>query len=418
MATRVPVLSEQFRCGTSNTFFWNGMGSVPAAGAQTSLDENSKTVVPIAGNITELYIRANTATGTGTSVLTLMVNGSATAATCTIAANGSTASATGLSVAVAAGDTISIRIQNNNGATIRQYSAAWVLQPTTAGESMVWGGPFTYGTNNFYCSPVCPSGYVPNGTYNIVAAVMPCAGTLDHLYVRMTANIAAAKTMTVTLYKNGSSTGLTVTINAGASTGSDLTNSVVVAAGDTFAWIGTHTDAFPNVKFSVGCRFVPSGARKGTPVFFTTGASNPAATRFCPFTVDANAVCSVIGATDPNDGSTTAPRSIIPGVFWSLALYQNQSVGSGAGKTSVMTLSVNGSLSGLTCTSTGAGTGAGVNASHDTVDFVKHAAFDQVNVKWVESAAATANVGHVSVALSDSPPGGPSGPHGMFFFAR
>ncbi len=68
------------------------------------------------------------------------------------------------------------------------------------------------------------------------ATVMPVAGSVDKLYAKFftnTLNVAAV----LTLFKNGSSTGLTVSIPAG-STGviTDLAHSVSFVAGDTASW--------------------------------------------------------------------------------------------------------------------------------------------------------------------------------------
>ena len=62
--------------------------------------------------------------------------------------------------------------------------------------------------------------------------VCQLAGTLSKLYVRLGSN--SDRDTTYTVYKNGVATTLTCTISAGAGnvTGSDLTHSVSVAAGD------------------------------------------------------------------------------------------------------------------------------------------------------------------------------------------
>jgi hypothetical protein len=60
--------------------------------------------------------------------------------------------------------------------------------------------------------------------------VLPRGGTLKNLYVWTDAAVNTG--ITVTVYKNGVATGLTVTLSGGVTSGSDLVNTVAVSAGD------------------------------------------------------------------------------------------------------------------------------------------------------------------------------------------
>lgn len=65
---------------------------------------------------------------------------------------------------------------------------------------------------------------------------VPTACIISNLYVRTTATMNASATLTVTIFKNGSATSVTLTIAGGSAAGtySDISNSATFAAGDGF----------------------------------------------------------------------------------------------------------------------------------------------------------------------------------------
>jgi hypothetical protein len=81
-------------------------------------DADAAGVVPVTGKITSLYVTADAfgAGGQGAVTATLWHDGSATSVSCTLQPGGTsdaTCNSTGVSVAIAAGDTVSIEITNN-----------------------------------------------------------------------------------------------------------------------------------------------------------------------------------------------------------------------------------------------------------------------------------------------------------------
>jgi hypothetical protein len=74
---------------------------------------------------------------------------------------------------------------------------------------------------------------------------MPVAGTFRNLRVRQNVVGGGANTLTYTLMVNGAPTALTVTMASTASDGSDLANSVAVAAGDLVAIRVTRSGVIP-----------------------------------------------------------------------------------------------------------------------------------------------------------------------------
>ncbi len=83
----------------------------------------------------------------------------------------------------------------------------------------------------------------PNTSENARIIVMPCAGTIKNLYIRIGALQSSGGTMVFTLRKNAADTAITITFaNADGSnvTKSDTTNTVSVAAGDTISIKGVN----------------------------------------------------------------------------------------------------------------------------------------------------------------------------------
>jgi len=82
-----------------------------------------------------------------------------------------------------------------------------------------------------------------NATESNVYQVIPTGGTISGLLVKLSGNVAAASTYSFTLMVNSAPSALTVTIPAGAPTGSDWSNSVSVTAGQTVSLRSTFTGA-------------------------------------------------------------------------------------------------------------------------------------------------------------------------------
>jgi hypothetical protein len=87
---------------------------------------------------------------------------------------------------------------------------------------------------------------------------MAAAGTVSNLYIQLEKAPGTSKSYTFTMRKNGASTGVTCTISGAALTGSDLTNSVSYAAGDTIdiMIVPTGTPADTDLQWSA--KFVPA----------------------------------------------------------------------------------------------------------------------------------------------------------------
>lgn len=138
---------------------------------------------------------------------------------------------TGISIS---GTYPSFTITNTSTSTDRCIFAA-LLENFNISTSVTYGSISGRGDNS--------------STYNQRFMVSPSAGTMSNLRVALSASLAANRTFT--LYLNGSSTALTLTITAGNTSASNNVNTVTIAAGDTLAW-GV-TDASGSGPSSVDC---------------------------------------------------------------------------------------------------------------------------------------------------------------------
>jgi hypothetical protein len=86
------------------------------------------------------------------------------------------------------------------------------------------------------------------GQRNIVSR----SGTIKNLYVRLSVALAAGKTGTVTVFKNGVATSLAVTLSVGPVLFSDLTDSFTVSAGDE---LGVRITTTGTAKFAWAADF-------------------------------------------------------------------------------------------------------------------------------------------------------------------
>ncbi|MCJ7829227.1 MAG: hypothetical protein MUP81_05770, partial [Dehalococcoidia bacterium] len=84
-------------------------------------------------------------------------------------------------------------------------------------------------------------GYNWSGTEYYRYQCIPTGGTIDSLFIELSANIAADSTGIFTLMVAGAPSTLTCTIGAGAAIGSDVAHSVAVTAGQTVSIRATYT---------------------------------------------------------------------------------------------------------------------------------------------------------------------------------
>lgn len=125
-------------------------------------------------------------------------------------------------------DTKKISVYQNN---------QWISQYTSF-CSVSTGGTDLADNTYYSISGIDTTG---NATYANRSFVITSPGSIKNLRVSIATAPGAGKSHTITLYKNGTSTPLSVTISGTATSGYDTTNEVSVSPGDTISLLVTQS---------------------------------------------------------------------------------------------------------------------------------------------------------------------------------
>jgi hypothetical protein len=160
------------------------------------------------------------------------------------------------------------------------------------------------------------------GTAATTQSVMPVAGTLKNFKILFDTTNTGARTFAV--YKNGVDTALTITIAAGAVSGSDLTHSVAFARGDTISIHATGGDGLTSVGVVRWTLIATCAAN----VSFILASSNAAMGTVFPVYVAAQGqeVDTVAGG----NVEVVCPTS---GTIWNARVQLNTAIGAGTNLT-------------------------------------------------------------------------------------
>jgi len=207
----VLVVSRTSGSGTSYT----GTGSATAtAGGSwssgnwyTSLSANctSQTVgscntTPAAGTITSATFSFASAISSSTAYsVTLYKNGASTGSSCTVGNSQTSCTISGLSLAVSGTDTVVLVVNRTSGTS---YTGTASTSYTTLGS---------WSTGNWYVSVSASCASQTAGNCNTT----PPAGTITSASLSFASAIGGSSSYSVTLYKNGVSTGSSCTVAAG-----------------------------------------------------------------------------------------------------------------------------------------------------------------------------------------------------------
>jgi hypothetical protein len=123
--------------------------------------------------------------------------------------------------------------------------------PSGSGSSAIMGSATAVALTTTIYIPIAGGG-LSSTTEGNVDIPAPTASTLTNFYVELSAAPGVGNSVAVTVRKNGADTALTLTISGAAVSGSDLTHSVSVAAGDL-----------------LDIKIVPTGTIVATPNFLT-----------------------------------------------------------------------------------------------------------------------------------------------------
>lgn len=111
------------------------------------------------------------------------------------------------------------------------------------------------------------------------AMYCPYPITVKNLYIKLNANVPASQTVTFTVRRNGVATGVTVTIGAGSSTGSDTSDIANFDTGDYITIQYVTSASFTNtISCAVSFQALIYGTTVGAPVQFFNMRGYPGAT--------------------------------------------------------------------------------------------------------------------------------------------
>lgn len=251
---------------------WNATSGDGVAAFQwgATRDLTHENISPLGGTITALYIKLITAPGSGKSwAISIYKNGSIEASsTVTIANTATTGSVTGLSIAVAAGDALSLE-------------AVPTGTPTSTG-GLCWGTAFTSTVDGEspLCGSVRNSGFsagvsqffVPMGNHNFASTearyqdVAPVAFVLRDLRWETAAAPGSGKTYDVVSRVAGSTGVISLSVANAATTANDLTNdeSITLAQRFCFQMTTTGTPSGTLMRWAAVAYVAPSGGSTWT----------------------------------------------------------------------------------------------------------------------------------------------------------
>jgi hypothetical protein len=321
-------------------FFPCGAGMFGATSLATNL--NASPPMAIAGVVDNLQVSLDQAPGAGTTLTTTLIKaGSDTTQTCSISDAATTCSDIAHPITFAVGDTCGFRTQATVGApaaTLSDVTNSFVA--TTDNEAFILGntdGNVSATLTQYYL----PTGAVATTTVAHASTTMPTDGTIANFYVALSAapgTAASGKAYDVTVYKNGSATGVTCQVLNTATTCSDVTHTAAYVAGDSIAveTVPTGTPTARVVKW--GMRFVPD-INGESPLFMRE-------------TINSNAIRyhAVLGT---GDRATTEAinQAVTPIAFTLKKLYFAYGYGApGAGTTKILTARKDSSDTALTAT--------------------------------------------------------------------
>ena len=209
--------------------------------AFNTTESSFQCIIPAAGTLSNFKVSVTVAPGADKGrTFTVRLNGADSALSVTISNTATVSSLDTSEVAVVAGDLVAIEQLSINTPTAAG-SVQWTCSftPTTAEENILIGNTAntTLGTNR-YSTP--NSALDDSATEFFGQIVMPCAGTLKNLYVKLTAGPGTSKTRTFTVRLNGDNTTCTTTISTAETLGTDLTHTIAVVAGDLVTIYGTN----------------------------------------------------------------------------------------------------------------------------------------------------------------------------------
>ncbi len=261
--------------------------SLAGQGTYVAGINTSRTPMSVGGVISNLYVKLTPALTTGSYVITLMVNGSATGLTCTVSAGASEASDTdpAHAVTVSATDLCEWRVVGSGADTLTQSAFTALFESGVARSAPLFAG---HGTAAAAALFIPPGGMSLITTEGFGTGIMAVAGDISSMRVKLTTAPGGTATRVYTLRKNGSDTGLAVTLNPSDTdvsasytvsfdAGDKVTIGLTIAnapasthAGIALTWNPTVNGYFPMIGVGTSA-FATTGTRYFSPMGTTPG---------------------------------------------------------------------------------------------------------------------------------------------------
>jgi len=255
---------------------WNATSGQAVADFQwaAAQDVTHENISPLAGTITSLYIKIITAPGAAKQWVFSIVKNGAEEVSSRVTIAGTTAttgSVTGLSIAIVAGDTLSL-MAVPTGTPTSTGGLCWgvAFTSTTDGESPMCGSVRNAGFNAANTEYFVPMGnHAFSNTEARYQDLAPIALTVRALRWSVTAAPTAGKSYTLISRNAGGNGNLSSVIADAATTGSDLVNndSVALAALFNYALTSQNTPAGTTMRWA-SVAFITTPV---TPTFSTFG---------------------------------------------------------------------------------------------------------------------------------------------------
>lgn len=231
-------------------------------------------VVSAAGVFKKLFVQITNSPGTGKSrTFTLMKNGAATGLTVTISGNSQVAASdTTNTVSVSPGDYVSLR-QTISGSVLTSCVAEWSIQfdSTTDNEVMILGCSTNdvglSGSAEYNC-PMTGQNWTTDN--QDPRQYCPISGTIKSMYIKLEVSPGSGKSRTFNLLKNGSSTGLTVTLSD-SETEASVASDVSISPGDMLIMSSTESASPTNSQVGWGFKFETTDDQ--APIFGSSSSS-------------------------------------------------------------------------------------------------------------------------------------------------
>lgn len=307
--------ATNFTYFSGNTLAWN------------ATELNSRSVVPIAGTLKNLYIRLGAAPTAGKSfAFTVEKNGSDSTITCTVSDANTSCNDTTHTLSLAAGDTISIKsVPSGTPTAPTTMQIGVVFSATTSTDAVLLGSTRSANLSNTTTQYDYLGGAgSPNATLNLRDAPAPVSGVIDKLYVELSGTPGAGTGYTFTVLKNGVSSGITCDVTGTNTTCNDTTHTSSIAADDLLSIQLSVQSGTPTARLARwAVRWVPDTL--GEIILLHNDANSPN-------TAGAVRYSQISSGSQGWNSTEPATNSIMPGSYtlkkWHIQLNTDPSPGS------------------------------------------------------------------------------------------